>query len=81
MVRTDVEQFIKAFPLEEEREFLFEMVEPALHESDAALKYHEDETVTDVEEMEDWTNIMGRQNRRIVFLKKMYNILERSLND
>lgn len=81
MVKTDESAFklIYAFPNVEEREFLFEMVEPALQEGKLTLQVHQEEALTDVEDIEAFTNNMGRQNRRMDFLQKLYNALERSL--
>lgn len=80
MVKTDILQMLGAFS-EEEREFLFEMVEPALHESDVTLKAHNQEELFDVEDLEDWTNIMGRQGRRIYFMQKLFQALQENLNE
>lgn len=80
MVKTDILQMLGAFS-EEEREFLFEMVEPALHESDVTLKSHSQEELFDVEDLEDWTNIMGRQGRRIYFMQKLFQALQENLNE
>jgi hypothetical protein len=66
---------------EEEREFLFEMVEPELHEGTTTLKAHDEEELVDVEDVEAWTNTMGRQNRRMTFLTELKKHLEGSLHE
>lgn len=81
MVKTNAAKIVEAFPGQEEREFLFEMVEPELVESKETLEGHSGEELVDVDDIEAYSNIMGRQNRRIDFLRKLFNCLERSLSD
>ena len=71
---------IRAFTLEE-REFLLEMVEPELSESVSTLAGHNTEELVDMEDLESWTNTMGRQKRRLDFIKQLHGCLERSLPD
>lgn len=65
----------------EEREFLLEMVEPTLGESESTLASHNTEVLDDMEDLESWTNTMGRQKRRLDFIKQLHGCLERSLPD
>jgi hypothetical protein len=80
VVKTDVTGIVKALR-QEEREFLFEMVEPELAESATTLDGHSGEELLCVDDIEAYSNIMGRQKRRIDFLQQLYNCLERSFND
>lgn len=79
MVATDIAALVQAFPNEEEREFLLEMVTPELHESAEVLDTHNREELSNVDDLEVWTNIMGRQNRRLKFIRTLYECLEGSL--
>lgn len=63
---------------QEEREFLFEMVEPELEEGKATLEGHQTETLIDVDDIEAFMNNVTRQQRRIEFLRKLYEALEGS---
>jgi hypothetical protein len=76
----DYMELIDAFE-QEEREFLFEMVEPTLDDSYKTLREHNGEELSDVEDVEAWSNIMGRQKRRIAFMEELKMWLERSLGD
>jgi hypothetical protein len=81
VITTDVEKIIEAFPGVEEREFLFEMVEPEMFESKEVLNHHNQEELTDIEDLESWTNMMGRQKRRVEFITKLHVYLGGSLPD
>lgn len=61
---------------EEEREFLLEMVEPEMVEGKETLAHHQTEALIDVDDIEAFTNNVGRQKRRMEFLEKLYKALE-----
>lgn len=75
----DVVRLRQVIGTEEELEFLFEMVEPELHESKATLEHHRQEELVDVEDIEAFTNNMGRQGRRLVFIQALYDALREGL--
>jgi hypothetical protein len=81
VVKTDSDKIKETFPDAEDREFLMEMVEPAMHEGTQTLEYHQGEVLESVDDIEAFSNNMTRQKRRMNFLYKLYNILEGSAND
>lgn len=80
MVQTDADRHLRlalfnAFD-EEQLEFLKEMIEPEIVEGEETLKGHQEETLVDVDDIEAYTNNMGRQKRRMEFLRRMHASLE-----
>jgi hypothetical protein len=80
VVKLDVDKLLEAFNLEE-REFLFEMVEPEKFESQATLQTYQQEELVDVSDIEDFANLMGRQQRRIAFINALHKFLGGVLTD
>ena len=81
MVKTDAEKLLEVFATGEEREFLLEMLEPEMHEGTETLQQHHQETLLDVDDIEAYTNMVGRQKRRLDFIGALYSCLEGSKPD
>ena len=69
-------RLLATFSTTEEREFLMEMVEPALVEGKTTLLSHEAEALEDVDDIEAMVNNVARQQRRMKFLLELYTILK-----
>jgi hypothetical protein len=53
----------------EEREFLFELAEVGYGEGETALELHRDDIIVD--NVEDYVNLIAREQRRLVFLLEL----------
>lgn len=81
MVQTDSSRILEAFPEGEHREFLVEMLVPEMDEGQLTLEDHQAEELFDVDDIEAFSNNMGRQKRRMAFIRELHTILERSNSD